>query len=112
MANYTPRYVVFNDKDELVDSKKTLDAARELAKGTNYKIYDMNTRTYVPTSEEFDKFALKQEIITISDELDKMAGHLNEPACVDDETGILRARVYTAMSKLQDELKRIIYHIY
>ena len=112
MANYTPRYVVFNEKDELVDSRKTIEDARELAKGTNYKIYDMNTRTYVPISEEFDKFALKQEIITISDELDKMAGNLMNPACADDETGILHARVYTAMSKLQDELKRMIHQIY
>lgn len=63
-------------------------------------------------STMLNKQTLKQEVIKISDELDKMAGSLMSPGCSDDETGILRARVYTAMSKLQDELKRMIYQIH
>lgn len=59
-----------------------------------------------------DKFALKEEVIKISDELDRMAGNLMSPGCSDNGTGILRARVYTAMSQLQDELKKIIYQIH
>ena len=63
-------------------------------------------------STQLNKQTLKQEVIKISDELDRMAGNLMSPGCADDETGILRARAYTAMSKLQDELKKMIYQIH
>lgn len=64
------------------------------------------------TDEIMDKMSLKDEIITISDKLDQMAGNLMNPACADDETGMLRARAYSAMSKLHDELKRMINQIH
>lgn len=111
-VNYTPKYAIINSNDELVDTKKTLDDAKEFVKGTDYRIYNMDTRSYESVSDEFDKFALKNEIITIADELDKLGGALMGPKCADSETGMIRARVYTAMSKLHDELKKIIYQIY
>lgn len=108
----TPKYIIVDENDEMVDSRKDLTAARELVKGTNNRIYNLETKSYESPEDEMDRFSLKKEIIDIADSLDKMAGHLMSPPCVDDETGMLRARAYSAMSKLHDELKRMIYQIH
>lgn len=108
----TPKYVIVGDDDSIIRTEKNLSDAREAVKGTNNRIYNMETRSYETISDKLDKYSLKNEIITIADELDKMASHIMSPACADDETGILRARVYTAMSKLNDELKKLIYQIH
>lgn len=108
----TPKYVIVGENDEVVDTRKDLTAARELVKGTKNRIYNLETKSYESLTDEMDKFSLKREIIDIADTLDKMAGHLMNPPCVDDETGMLRARAYSAMSKLHEELKRMIYQIH
>lgn len=108
----TPKYVIVGENDEVVDTRKDLTAARELVKGTKNRIYNLETKSYESLTDEMDKFSLKREIIDIADSLDKMAGHLMNPPCADDETGMLRAKVYSSMLKLHKELKGMIYQIH
>lgn len=112
MVNYNQKYVIVGENDEIVSTNKDLAAARELVKGTNNRIYNLDTKSYESLKDEMDKLSLKKEVIDITDSIDKMAGHLMSMSCIDDETGILRARVYSSMSKLHEELKRIIYQIH
>lgn len=108
----TPKYVIVGENDEVIDTRKDLTAARELVKGTKNRIYNLETKSYESLTDEMDKYALKREIIDIADSLDRMAGHLTSPACVDDETGMLRAKAYSAMLRLHKELKQMIYQIH
>lgn len=59
-----------------------------------------------------NKMELKNEVIKIKDELDKLAGGLMAKGCDDDTTGMLRAEVYSKMSKLNDFLSEMIYKIH
>lgn len=59
-----------------------------------------------------DKYTLKEKVIKIDNELDKMVGELMSPGCADNETGKLRSQVYSRISDLHSKLKEIIYNIY
>ena len=59
-----------------------------------------------------DKFELKEKLINITDQLDKMVGDLMSNGCKDVETGEIRSEVYTQLLKTNEFLKSKIYNIY
>lgn len=73
MGNYSPKYVIVGENDEIISTNKDLAAARELVKGTNNRIYNLDTKSYESLKDEMDKFSLKKEVIDFADSIDKMA---------------------------------------
>ena len=58
-----------------------------------------------------NKFELKEILIEISDELNKLHSKLMSKS-TDEETGMLRAEVIRQFVNLEDTIKEKIYNIY
>lgn len=59
-----------------------------------------------------DKFELKEKLIKIADINANGAAELMKDRCDDEETGVIRSRVISALAKVQDVVSKEIYNIH
>lgn len=59
-----------------------------------------------------DKFELKDKLIGLIEDIDKNIVNIMSPSCKDDETGEIRAEIYTCIREAQEKLRGMMYNIY
>ena len=59
-----------------------------------------------------NKFELKERLIKLYDNLAYDAAELMKDRCDDEETGVIRSRVISALAKVQDVVSKEIYNIH
>ena len=59
-----------------------------------------------------DKFELKELLIKIADSNANNAAMLMKDRCDDEEMGVIRSRVISALAKVQDVVSKEIYNIH
>ena len=59
-----------------------------------------------------DKFELKERLIKLHDSIADNAAELMKDRGDDEETGVIRSRVISALAKVQDVVSKEIYNIH
>lgn len=59
-----------------------------------------------------DKYQLKEKLIAVADELNKLGGSLMASGCKDGETGNLRQVAMNSLENAHKTIHQLIYNIY